>query len=105
MQETTESMNVYPTDLFRILNVRFFSIVCAACAVFVALLTVACPIEADAQPANKKIPGEDWIQLFNGKDLSGWTPVGAESWTAEEDGVLHGKGLTKAYGYLETDKD
>ena len=31
--------------------------------------------------------------------------VGAESWTVEEDGVLHGKGLTKAYGYLETDKD
>ena len=52
-----------------------------------------------------KIPGTDWIQLFNGTDLTGWTKVGAESWTAEQDGVLHGRGLTKAYGYLETDKD
>src|SRR5215813_4251859 len=105
MQETTESVNVYPTDPFRALNARFLSIVFAACAVFVALLTAACRIEAEAQSSNTMTPGEDWIQLFNGKDLSGWTPVGAESWTAEEDGVLHGKGLTKAYGYLETDKD
>lgn len=52
-----------------------------------------------------KIPGTDWIQLFNGTDLNGWTKVGAESWTVEQDSVLHGRGLTKAYGYLETDKD
>ncbi|WP_255550957.1 DUF1080 domain-containing protein [Granulicella sp. dw_53] len=50
------------------------------------------------------LPGNDWISLFNGNDLSGWKKIGAESWTAE-DGLIHGKGLTKAYGYLETDKD
>jgi len=72
-------MNVYPVDPFRILNARSLSLACAACAVFVALVSPTCLIEADAQPANQKIPGEDWIQLFNGKDLSGWTPVGAES--------------------------
>jgi hypothetical protein len=98
-------MNIYPADPFRIFNTRSPSVARAACAVLVALLTAASLIEADAQSANQKIPGEDWVQLFNGKDLSGWTPVGAESWTVEEDGVLHGKGLTKAYGYLETDKD
>jgi hypothetical protein len=49
-------------------------------------------------------PGNDWFALFNGTDLNGWTKIGAESWTVE-DGTLHGKGLTKAYGYLETDKD
>ena len=43
-------------------------------------------------------------QLFNGTDLTGWSKVGNESWTVE-DGLLHGKGLTKAYGYLETEKD
>ncbi|HTZ59028.1 MAG TPA: DUF1080 domain-containing protein, partial [Acidobacteriaceae bacterium] len=51
-----------------------------------------------------KLPGLDWIQLFNGTDLSGWTKVGNESWTVE-DGLIHGKGLTKDYGYLETDND
>src|ERR1700761_2333133 len=51
-----------------------------------------------------KLPGEDWVSLFNGVDLTGWTKVGQESWTVE-DNVIHGKGLTAAYGYLETDKD
>jgi hypothetical protein len=51
-----------------------------------------------------KLPGEDWISLFNGTDLTGWTKVGNESWTVE-NGIIHGKGLTPAYGYLETDKD
>ena len=31
--------------------------------------------------------------------------MGAESWTLEDYCVLHGKGLTKAYGYLESEKD
>ncbi len=51
-----------------------------------------------------KLPGEDWISMFNGTDLTGWTRIGNESWTVE-DGLIHGKGLTKAYGYLETEKD
>jgi Domain of Unknown Function (DUF1080) len=51
-----------------------------------------------------KLGGNDWIQLFNGEDLTGWTKIGNESWTVE-DGLLHGKGLTKDYGYLQTDKD
>ena len=50
-----------------------------------------------------KLPGEDWVSLFNGTDLSGWTKIGHESWTVE-NGVIHGKGLTPAYGYLETNK-
>jgi hypothetical protein len=49
-------------------------------------------------------PGEDWINLFNGTDLTGWTKIGNESWTVE-DGLIHGKGLTQDYGYLQTDKD
>ena len=55
-----------------------------------------------AQEKHKR-PGEDWISLFNGKDLAGWQKVGKESWTVE-DGLIHGKGLTEDYGYLETDK-
>lgn len=50
-----------------------------------------------------KVPGEDWVSLFSGSDLNGWNKVGNESWTVE-NGVIHGKGLTKGYGYLQTDK-
>ncbi|MDE1175818.1 MAG: DUF1080 domain-containing protein [Edaphobacter sp.] len=66
-------------------------------------VSVTCGTDAGAQ-AKAKIPGDDWIQLFNGTDLMGWTKIGAESWTVE-DGLLHGRGLTKAYGYLETEHD
>jgi hypothetical protein len=48
-------------------------------------------------------PGEDWVNLFNGKDLTNWKPVGNEKWTVE-DGVIHGQGVTKEYGYLATEK-
>lgn len=53
--------------------------------------------------SKQKQPGEDWVSLFNGTDLDGWTKVGNESWTVE-NGLIHGKGLTKGYGYLETSK-
>jgi len=50
-----------------------------------------------------KATGEDWVSLFNGADLTGWRPVGEEKWTVE-DGVIHGQGVSKAYGYLATEK-
>jgi hypothetical protein len=70
-----------------------------------SVLLATAVTSVSTQQAKPKTPGNDWIQLFNEKDLTGWVPVGAESWTVEGDGILHGKGLTKAYGYLETDKD
>lgn len=56
-------------------------------------------------PAGVKPPGEDWVQLFNGKDLSGWNNVGQEEWVVEPGGILRGRTLTKGYGYLETLKN
>ena len=55
--------------------------------------------------ADKKVPppGEDWIALFNGKDLSGWQEIGKEKWEVQE-GVIHGRAITKEYGYLQTAK-
>src|SRR5512135_2675874 len=50
-----------------------------------------------------KLPGEDWLTLFNGTDLTGWTKIGNEKWSVE-DGTIHGVGVTKDYGYLQTDK-
>jgi len=57
-----------------------------------------------AQPAKMKLPGEDWIQLFNGKDLTGWTQIGKEKWAVEDD-TIHGIALSKDYGYLKTEKN
>lgn len=74
------------------------TLVCGAIAAALGLLSVA----AWAQK-RQKLPGEDWVQLFNGQDLSGWTKIGKESWTVE-NGLIHGKGLTKDYGYLQTEK-
>lgn len=50
-----------------------------------------------------KMPGEDWVPLFNGKDLAGWINVGHERWEVENR-TLHGIAVTKEYGYLETEK-
>ena len=44
-----------------------------------------------------------WVALFNGKDLSGWQNYGAEKWTVEKGEIL-GEAVTKAYGYLGTEK-
>jgi hypothetical protein len=52
----------------------------------------------------KVAPGEDWVSLFNGKDLTGWVEVGKEKWTVEE-GLIRGQAISKAYGYLTTAKD
>jgi hypothetical protein len=55
--------------------------------------------------ADKKapLPGEDWVALFNGKDLNGWQEVGKEKWEVQE-GVIRGRAVTKEYGYLQTSK-
>jgi hypothetical protein len=61
-------------------------------------------LAAAAVTAQKpKPPGEDWIQLFNGKDLTGWSNVGKEDWTVK-NGVIEGRTTSNAYGYLETEK-
>ena len=67
-------------------------------AVFAILLS-----PAQSQEPRKKLPGEDWVSIFNGKDLTGWVKIGNESWTVE-DGLIHGRGVTKDYGYLQTEK-
>lgn len=69
-----------------------------------ALVVAIAVLIVRGQPARPRLPGEDWISLFNGKDLTGWTNVGNEKWTIE-DGTLHGIALTKGYGYLRTEKN
>jgi Domain of Unknown Function (DUF1080) len=67
--------------------------------VLLALLALA-PQAPQPAPADRPI---GWESMFNGKDLTGWVPVGNEKWTIE-DGAIHGQGVTKEYGYLRTEK-
>lgn len=56
------------------------------------------------RPQRPKLPGEDWVQLFNGKDLKGWVEIGKEKWVVE-DNTIHGMAISKEYGYLKTEKN
>lgn len=56
------------------------------------------------RPPKPILPGEDWVQLFNGKDLTGWVEVGKEKWTVENN-TIHGQAISKSYGYLKTAKN
>ena len=47
--------------------------------------------------------GHPWVSLFNGKDLTGWEKIGKERWEVL-DGTIHGRAVTKEYGYLQTEK-
>ncbi len=66
--------------------------------------TIAAVLVAQQRQPRPVFPYGQWVSLFNGKDLTGWVPVGEEKWTVE-DGTIHGVGLSKGYGYLQTDKD
>jgi len=66
-------------------------------------IALAAALTGLLQGQGPKPPGEDWIQLFNGKDLSGWKAVGAEEWKVV-NGSIEGRTLTQGYGYLETTK-
>jgi hypothetical protein len=70
-----------------------------------SLLTLSVAAAAQGPAASKpKPPGEDWVQLFNGTDLTGWVEVGKEKWSVD-NGVIHGVAVTKEYGYLKTEKN
>ncbi len=68
----------------------------------IPLILAALVAQVSATPAPKaKLPGEDWLVLFNGKDLAGWVNVGGEKWEIENS-TLHGRAVTRGYGYLQT---
>ena len=45
----------------------------------------------------------DWQPLFNGKDLTGWTPVGDGKWTVENGDLIGEKGGS-GYGWLLSER-
>ena len=64
------------------------------------LFVLACLglVHVAAQSADR-----NWVALFNGKDLTGWKNYGQEKW-AVDNGEILGEAVTKAYGYLGTEK-
>ncbi len=66
------------------------------------VIAFAAPL-APAQRLKENRVSPEWVQLFNGKDLSGWTKIGHERWVVE-DGAILGEGVTTEYGYLATEK-
>ncbi|HLX44038.1 MAG TPA: DUF1080 domain-containing protein [Bryobacteraceae bacterium] len=62
----------------------------------IRLLLVAALLQASST-------AQDWVSLFNGKDLKGWVEIGHEKWEVA-DGTIHGIAVTKEYGYLQTEK-
>jgi hypothetical protein len=63
---------------------------------------LAVPV-ASAQFVRPHRVSPEWVQLFNGKDLTGWTEIGKERWVVENGEIL-GEGITEEYGYLATEK-
>jgi len=47
---------------------------------------------------------QDYISLFNGKDLTGWTIHGTEKWYVENGELICESGPENKYGYLSTNK-
>jgi hypothetical protein len=59
-------------------------------------------LNTDEEP---EYAGEGFVELFNGKDLSGWTPLGGTSKFEVKDGVIVGTCVKGAKStYLSTDK-
>jgi len=69
-----------------------------------ALIAALASLSLSTLAAQTPSPGEDWVALFNGKDLTGWVEVGKEKWSVE-NGVIHGIAVTQEYGYLKTAKN
>lgn len=61
---------------------------------FLTVLTFAISNTITAQEKN----------LFNGKNLEGWTIYGTEKWYVQDHLLVSESGPDKAYGYLATDK-
>lgn len=59
------------------------------------------PLRAGSTPTQAAADG--WTPLFNGTDLTGWKNYGDEKWTVD-NGEIRGEAVTKAYGYLGTEK-
>jgi hypothetical protein len=69
-------------------------------AAFAALLLVGFAAVNGTTTANSQ-SGDGWIQLFNGKNLDGWTPTNDEvNWRVEDGAIIADKRKGKAGNHL-----
>ncbi|PNE23867.1 hypothetical protein BHU16_10360, partial [Tannerella sp. oral taxon 808] len=62
------------------------------------------PPKSDSKPAKTPSPKEGWVQLFNGRDLTGWkTQPGEPGDWKVEDGILVGRGPKRSHLYSRRD--
>jgi len=66
---------------------KYFALLC--CLLFISNYTMA----------------QKTVELFNGKDLSGWNIHGTEKWYVEDGVLVCESGPDKEYGYLVTEKN
>jgi hypothetical protein len=70
--------------------------------ILVVSVAVSCACCGTRDVAKK--PGDsEWIALFNGRDLSGWTEEGRAAWTVEDGCLVGTQGRNGAPGDLFTD--
>ncbi len=55
--------------------------------------------------SNSNLEDDEWVALFNGKDLTGWKIHGTEKWYVEKGELICESGPDKEYGYLATEKE
>src|SRR5205085_10730144 len=67
MSRQSPATSIHGATIVKIMHRAF----CGAAIVAIAVLSSAFAVAADAQP---KSEDGGWIQLFNGKNLDGWTP-------------------------------
>jgi len=74
---------------------------------FVLILFAAFACAQSPPPGVWALPSQqdpvEWTPLFNGKDLTGWAKVRNDNWTVENR-AIHGQGMTKEGGYLQTEQ-
>ena len=68
------------------------------------ILTMFTALLAFGQGTRVRLPNEQWVSLFNGRDLTGWIEIGKEKWNVEA-GTIHGQAISREYGYLKTAKN
>jgi len=73
----------------------------------VAGLMAGAAFAADKKEAagSKEAGGKEWAPLFNGKDLSGWKPLGGAVWTLENGCIVGKQGPNYAPGDLFTEQE
>jgi hypothetical protein len=74
-----------------------------ACA-GVIVLSIGCRRVAEDKQATRKVTDAGFVELFNGKDLTGWQTSGEARWVVEDGRLIGTQGENNAPGDLFTEQ-